>query len=226
VIGYFVTGTDTGVGKTRVTAALARALVARDKAAGRPPHVTVVKLVQTGLGPGEPGDADEAASLAGCFARELHRFRLPADPWNAALAEGTVPLRARALANELDALTGALVIEGAGGAAVPINDAETFADVAARAGAHAVVTIGLRLGCINHAILTLEFLARRDVAIVALAYTEPWEPVDPAYRLQVERAVSAKTSATRAPRAIYLPHDSDAARSVATAAGLVDFLPE
>ncbi len=222
---YFVTGTDTGVGKTRVTAALARALVARDEAADRTPHVTVVKLVQTGLAPGESGDADEAAALAGCSARELHRFRLPADPWNAALADGQVPLRALALASELDALAGALAIEGTGGAAVPLNDAETFADVAARAGAHAVVTIGLRLGCINHAILTLEYLARRNVPVVALAYTEPWEPVDPAYRLQVERTVSAKTSTTHAPRTIRLPHDSDAARSVATAAGLVDFLP-
>ena len=123
----FVTGTDTDVGKTRVTAALAAAYVARGE---RP---TIVKAVQTGLAPGVPGDAHEAAELAGCAALELARFRLASDPWSAALAEGAAPLDAATLAARIERVDGRAIVEGAGGAAVPINGDETLTTVAARA---------------------------------------------------------------------------------------------
>lgn len=227
----FITGTDTGVGKTRVTAAFARAL-----AATRP--VTIVKLAQTGVSPDELGDAEVAGTLAGCAWRELHRFTLPADPWTAALDEGRAPLRARALANEIDAIAGDLVIEGSGGIAVPVNAAETLADVAAHTGAHAVVVVALRLGCINHATLTLEYLTKRGIPISHVAYTEPWESVDVAYRRQVERALAPQIDAcgrvddtyrdaeTTRVRSCHVPFDTDASRSVerATAAIVAGFV--
>lgn len=219
----FITGTDTGVGKTRVTAAFARALATER-------NVTIVKLAQTGVDAGEPGDAETAGVLAGCAWRELHRFRLPADPWTAALAEGRTPLRALALASELDALGDDLVIEGSGGIAVPLNDRETLADVALHARAQAVVVVGLRLGCINHATLTLEYLAKRGIALSHVVYTEPWEPVDARYRVQVERAlaprIDACSGASRADsaptdervRTCHVPFEVDPTRSVVMAA--------
>lgn len=140
----FVTGTD--VGKTRVTAAVARRLVMGSE---RP---TIVKLVQTGLA----GDAAEAAALAGCPFAEIARFARPADPWSAALAAQCEPLDAATLAGRLDAVADPLLIEGAGGAAVPLNARESLTDVSALARCDALVAVGLRLGCINHALLTLD----------------------------------------------------------------------
>jgi dethiobiotin synthetase len=202
----YVTGTDTDVGKTRVTAAVARGLAARG-------DVTVVKLVQTGLPPNVPGDAAEAARLAGCPFAEFARFAEPADPWNAALAERLEPPTRDALVAATVALRGDVVLEGAGGAAVPLNAAATLTDVAADLGAEAVVVVALRLGCISHARLTLEYLSRRGVPVRALALTERHGPTTAAYRAQVTRALAANTLPM-----VLVPYDDDAARSVARAA--------
>ncbi len=231
---YFVTGTDTGVGKTRVTAALARALSDRNRALAGVREVAIVKLVQTGLVDGEPGDAAAASTLAGVAARELHRFLEPADPWTAALAASCAPLRAATLVAEVLALeadglargcaTSDFVLEGSGGIAVPLNADETLADVAVHLDARAIIVVGLRLGCINHTVLTLEYLAHRGIEVAAIAYAAPWAPVDAVYVAQVERAVTAKTPEDRIPARIYLPFDPDAERSVAAAAAGVAFL--
>jgi dethiobiotin synthase len=206
----FVTGTDTDVGKTRVTAALAAACVARGE---RP---TIVKAVQTGLAPGIPGDAAEAGALAGCAALELARFGLAADPWSAALAEAAPPLDAAALAARIEALAGPAIVEGAGGAAVPINATETLADVAVRTSCAAVVVTGLRLGCISHTLLTLEYLGARGIPVRGVVLVERWRVTAAEDRTRVERAI-----ATRATILGLIEHDLDAARSVARAAALL-----
>jgi dethiobiotin synthase len=206
----FITGTDTDVGKTRVTAALAASFVARGT---RP---TIVKAVQTGLAPGVPGDAAEAAALAGCAALELARFRLPADPWSAALAEGAAPLDAARLAACIEAVPSPAIVEGAGGAAVPLNATETLADVAARTSCAAVVAVGLRLGCISHTLLTLEYLAARGVPVRGVVLVDRWHTSAMEERTRVERAI-----ATRTPVLGFIEHDRDASRSVARAAALL-----
>ncbi len=182
---YFVTGTDTDVGKTRVSAALARALVL----AGERP--TIVKLVQTGVAPGECGDAERAGALAGCAFSELARYARPADPWGAALADGREPLRAHALAARLDAFAEPLVVEGSGGAAVPLNASETIADVARLAGAAAIVAVGLRLGCISHTLLTLAYLEARAIPVEGVVLVDRLRANDYA-REDVERALAAR----------------------------------
>src|SRR5579864_7281464 len=121
---YLVTGTDTDVGKTRVTAALATALRIAEQ------NPTIVKLVQTGLEAGVPGDAACAGKLSGVRHVELARFQKPADPWSAALAEGMPTVHAEDLARVLAGIPGALVAEGAGGLAVPLNRAQNFGTVA------------------------------------------------------------------------------------------------
>jgi dethiobiotin synthase len=203
---YYVTGTDTDVGKTRVAAALGRAQLRHGPA-------TVVKLVQTGLPPGAPGDAEVAAGLAGCTWRELHRFAEPADPWSAALAAGCEPLTALALADEVRTLAGNLVLEGSGGAAVPLNESESLTDCALELGCEAVLVVGLRLGCINHALLTIEFLERRGMAFSAGVLCERWGTTTPAYRTDVERALRGRIPAFHVMR-----HEVDGETGIAEAA--------
>jgi dethiobiotin synthase len=183
---YFVTGTDTDVGKTRVTAALALAL--RD--AGMMP--TIVKLVQTGVAPTEEGDAQRAGRLAGTPCLEFARLAKPADPWAAALDAGVEPLKAGALAAQLDGVAGSVVAEGAGGIMVPLNEREQIGDVAARAKLHAVIVVGLRLGCINHALLTLQRCDELGISVAGILLVERWSVTDEAYRADVARALDPR----------------------------------
>jgi dethiobiotin synthetase len=183
---YFVTGTDTDVGKTRVAAALALAL----KRSGEDP--VIVKAVQTGLTPLEEGDAQRAARLAGVRFVEPARFERPADPWSAALAEGREPLRARALAAALDAHGGALVVEGAGGIMAPLNDSEHLGDLAVMAELEAIVAVGLRLGCLSHALLTLRLCRELALPVAGAVLVERWEPVGAAYLADVTRVLQEK----------------------------------
>ncbi len=185
---YFVTGTDTDVGKTRVAAALALAL----QRAGRAP--TYVTIVQTGVAAREPGDAQRVGMLAGCAARELRRYEKAADPWSAALAAGVVPPSAQALWGELERIGGNIVAEGAGGVAVPLNARETFADVARMASLRAVVVVGLRLGCINHAILTAGFLKEAGIQTEGAVLSARWQAVDGGYCADVTRALQGTMS--------------------------------
>ncbi|MFY9632642.1 MAG: dethiobiotin synthase [Candidatus Cybelea sp.] len=183
---YFVTGTDTGVGKTRVVASLALAL----KQAGKRP--AIVKPVQTGLTPREEGDAQRAARLAGVGFIEIARFEKPADPWSAALAQGREPLSARALADAIGALDGALVVEGVGGILAPLNASEHLGDVAARAHLETILAIGLRLGCLNHALLTLHLCRQLVLPVAGAVLVERWEPAAEAYRADVMRVLQEK----------------------------------
>ncbi|HEY6484831.1 MAG TPA: dethiobiotin synthase [Candidatus Cybelea sp.] len=180
---YFVTGTDTDVGKTRVAASLALALAR----GGQEP--VIVKAVQTGLRPLEEGDAQRAARLAGVACIEIARYEKAADPWSAALAQGREPLAARALADALDALDGPLVVEGAGGIMAPLNASEHLGDVAALAHLKTIVAIGLRLGCLSHALLTLRLCRELALSVAGAVLVERWGPAGEAYRSDVVRAL-------------------------------------
>ncbi len=206
---YFVTGTDTDVGKTIVSASLARAL---REAALTP---AIVKLVQTGVAGGDPGDAQRAAALSGCEGIEYARFAAPADPWSAALAEGRTPVAAGDLRARLRERPGPLVAEGAGGLLVPLNAREDFRHVAGPAGLATVLVVGLRLGCINHARLTLEACEHADLRVAFVVLCERWGSAQPAYRRDVERALQGI-----APRVGILPFASDESSAVEAGARL------
>ena len=183
---YFITGTDTDVGKTRVTAGLALAL----RRAGANP--TIVKLVQTGLVDGEPGDAAHAGTLANVPAFEFARFKKPADPWSAALAASAPAPEADMLAARLAEIPGSVVAEGAGGIMVPLNAREHFGHVAARGGLATILVVGLRLGCINHALLTAALCEQLRLPVAGAVLVERWEPVEEHYRSDVVRALQGK----------------------------------
>lgn len=153
----FVTGSDTGIGKTRVTAAIAR-LFGRNGAA-----VQIIKAVETGGSDAEPGDATEAAHLAGIPEANvftLARFREPIAPLAAAAAENK-PFNLALLLERWKTLPPAdfRIVEGAGGIAVPIDPAgadwTNFA--AAIAADRVVLTIPDRLGAINQARLAAAY---------------------------------------------------------------------
>ncbi len=206
---YFVTGTDTDVGKTRVTAGLALALVR----AGAEP--VIVKPIQTGALAGEEGDAERAGRLAGCAFHEYARFERPADPWAAAVAEDRPVQRVADIAARLAAEPGSIVVEGAGGIAVPLGPDETFADLAAATGLSTIVVVGLRLGCISHALLTVAYLRSRGVEPAGALLVARHAPVEPAYVADVRRALAGRV-------AIWgvVPYDEDEAASVEYVAAL------
>jgi len=208
---YLVTGTDTDVGKTRVTAALATAL----RVSGDTP--TIVKLVQTGISTG-PGDAAHAGKLSGCPHVELARFSKPADPWSAAIAEGMPSVHAEDLVRVLQSIRGPVVAEGAGGLAVPLNRTQNFGTFAALAELRIVLVIGLRLGCMNHALLTLGLCDQLKLPVAGAVLVDRWEKSPQSYVDDVRRTLQGKIEILG-----ILPYEADEAASVREGSHL--FLP-
>lgn len=208
---FLVTGTDTDVGKTRVTAALATAL---RKRGGDP---VIVKLVQTGVAPGEHGDAQRAGELAQCRYEELARFTKPADPWSAALADGMPAVHAEDLTQILEAISGSVVAEGAGGLAVPLNRTQNFAMLASLAQLEIVLAVGLRLGCMNHALLTLALCEQLQLPVAGAVLVERWQKVDDEYVSDVRRVLQGKVEILG-----ILPFEPDEAASVRDGAQLFE----
>lgn len=167
--GFFVTGTDTGVGKTVVSAALTIAL----RHAG---PVRYWKPIQTGIE--HDDDTATVASLAACAASELLttgvRLPRPLSPHLAARLSGT----AIELGPLEDAFTEAarssrLVVEGAGGALVPVNDIQMMTDLMARLDLPVVIAARSTLGTINHTLLTIEALRHRSISIAGVVMVGP-----------------------------------------------------
>jgi dethiobiotin synthase len=210
---YFITGTDTDVGKTRVTASLALAL----KNAGITP--TIVKLVQTGLPPGTPGDAARAGKLAGVRSLELARFEKAADPWSAALAYGQPEVHASELMAMIAHLNRGLVAEGAGGLMVPLNAREHFGHVAVLGEFETVLVVGLRMGCVNHALLTAAQCQQAGIRLAGAVLVERWGPTQEHYREDVARTLQGKVKILG-----ILPFDEDEAASVQAGAQLFSAL--
>jgi dethiobiotin synthetase len=168
---WFVTGTDTGVGKTVVTAALAAIL------RGRGRDVAVVKPAQTGVRPGEAGDLDEVRRLAGPVdVREGVRLPDPLAPDRAALVAG-VELPGLADQAGLILRTAAVrddvLVEGAGGITVNLGRGFGLLEIAGRvreAGAAVawIVVARAGLGTLNHSTLTVGAIRDRGFAVQGL----------------------------------------------------------
>ena len=161
----FVTGTDTGVGKT-----VASAWLALGAGAGGL-RVRYLKPVQTGLAPGaKGGDADFVGAAADVEAEELLRFDEPLAPAVAAGRAGR-PIDFEALVAGVSARASScdlLLVEGAGGVLVPITESRTMADLAAAIRAELVVCVRPGLGTLNHTALTLEAATARGLAVAGL----------------------------------------------------------
>lgn len=159
----FVTGTDTGVGKTLVSAALLHTLARHHS------RVVGMKPVAAGLvRQGEAWFSEDVLALRAAstvqVAPELDNpvaLREPLSPHLAAARAGRRIAVAELLAPQRALLERAdvVLVEGAGGWRVPLNDTETLADLAIAMAAPVVLVVGLRLGCLNHALLTAEAIA-------------------------------------------------------------------
>lgn len=153
-----VTGTDTGIGKTVFSAALTGALGA-----------SYWKPVQSGLE--EETDSQFVARMArlpeGRVLKERYLLNTPASPHHAARIDG-VEIDATELAPP--SLGTPLVVEGAGGLLVPINETQTYADVFALWQAPTVLCARTQLGTINHTLLSLEAMRARKIPILGIAF--------------------------------------------------------
>ena len=166
---FFVTGTDTGVGKTFVSCALLHAL------ARRHPRVVGMKPVAAGLVETPEGwDSEDAIALRAASTvrvpRELDNpVRLP-DPLAPHLAAERAGTRIDihhlvACQRELAQQADAVVVEGAGGFLVPLTPEHTGADLAQALGLPVLLVVGLRLGCLNHALLSAEAIRARGLTL-------------------------------------------------------------
>ncbi len=167
--GLFITGTDTGVGKTLVACALLHAFAARGlRVVGMKPVAAGAALVD-GVWVNE--DVEQLIAASNVHApREVinpYCFAMPIAPHIAAGLEKKSIKNSvlREKYQRLSALADLVVIEGAGGFCVPLNDAETSADLARELALPVVLVAGMRLGCLNHALLTAEAIRARGLRL-------------------------------------------------------------
>lgn len=166
--GYFVTGTDTGVGKTLVAAAL----LYRHANLGR--RVAGMKPVASGSTPTERGLYNEDALLLQAYSTDEPPYALvnpyafePAIAPHLAAAAIGVDIELSRLTEayrSLAAQTDVVIVEGAGGWRVPIGPDAFLSELPERLGLGVILVVGLRLGCLNHALLTAEAIVRAGKA--------------------------------------------------------------
>lgn len=158
--GVFVTGTDTGVGKTVVAACLVHRWRAE-----------YWKPIQTGLAD-EEGDSPTVARLAHPLHIHppLYALAAPLSP-EAAAARAAVSIDFDAF--RLPAGDAPLVVEGAGGVLVPLGGGRSMADLIGRLGLPVVLVARSTLGTINHTLLSLEALAARDCRVMGVVLVGP-----------------------------------------------------
>lgn len=196
--GVFVTGTDTGVGKTVVSACLVKAWGA-----------DYWKPVQTGLAE-EAGDTATIAALAeppaGRLHAPIHVFDPPVSPHLAAEAAGAA---IRLEDFQLPQTDRPIVVEGAGGALVPLNGRDTMLDLMARLDLPVVLVVADRLGAINQTLLSLNALRARGLEALGVVLTgEPFGD---------NRAAIQRYSGVRILAALPHAHQIDADRVAAWA---------
>jgi dethiobiotin synthetase len=165
----FVTGTDTGVGKTRVAAALCRGLAARGT------RVAAMKPVASGcaLTPDGLRNEDALLLLAAMNVRarysEVNPYAFaPAIAPHIAAREAGVDIDFTVLDRAYERLrmrSHVLIVEGAGGWLAPLDSSHAFADLAVHWQMDVVLVVGMRLGCLNHALLTAESIDRRGLRL-------------------------------------------------------------
>jgi dethiobiotin synthetase len=189
----FVAGTDTGVGKTWVATRLLQALAASGlRAAGMKPVAAGADSTPDGL------RNDDALALAAAG-----NVAIPYETLNPyCLAEATSPhIAAKNAGISIDielivarysiiaSQSDVVIVEGAGGWLAPIGDETTMADVAVALGAPVLLVVGMRLGCISHALLTAASIRERGMPLagwIANAISPEFLPASVAYKAYVD----------------------------------------
>ena len=177
---WFVTGTDTGVGKTAISCALLEA------ASQSGLRTAAVKPVAAGCD--ENGQNQDALEVMASMTEKLDYHEVNPVALAAAVAPHIAAdidgkrMRASQLAGlcrgVMSKKVDIVLIEGAGGWRVPINPRETLADVARELQVGVVLVVGMRLGCINHALLTAEAIRRDGLQLAGWVANQPESPMD------------------------------------------------
>jgi dethiobiotin synthetase len=214
---FFVTGTDTGVGKTLVTAGLLRSL--------RESGVTVagMKPVAAGAIAGPEGRANEDALLLQAESSRRHSYAT-VNPWlfepaiapHIAAAEAGIVIDTDRIVSAHESLRASaevVLAEGAGGFLVPLDARRSFAELPGLLGMDVLLVVGLRLGCLNHAFLTTEAVAARDYRLAG------WigNCIDPAFARR-DANIATLTENIAAPCLGIVPWLTDASVAAAAAA--------
>lgn len=196
--GFFVTGTDTGVGKTLIACALLHGFATLGKS------VIGMKPVAAGAAHGPAGLVNDDVALLRAASNvdaplalvNPYCFEPPIAPHLAAEQAGVViDLAIIAAAYEgLAAVADIVIVEGIGGFRVPLNRSEDSAGLAQRLGLPVILVVGLRLGCLNHALLTAHSIRAQGLTLAGWIANR----IDPAMA-GAERNVAALTERLAAP---------------------------
>jgi dethiobiotin synthetase len=219
---FFVTGTDTGVGKTLVTAALLRRL----REAGL--KIAGMKPIAAGSVAGPEGPANDDALLLQAESTLRHPYAVvnpilfePAIAPHIAADEAGVAIdtsRIQAAHETLAASVDVVLAEGAGGFLVPLDARRSCAEIPALLGMDVILVVGLRLGCLNHALLTAEAIAARGLALAGWVGNH----VDPGFA-RFDANVATLEARIPAPCLGLVPHQAQP--DVATAAAALAEAP-
>ena len=202
--GYFVTGTDTGVGKTIVSLALLECLQqAGLRAIGMKPVASGCEPTAAGLRNDDAMQLRAHSSVQ--LGYELHNpyaFAPPVAPHIAAQQSGCRidPERIHACCRQLAGRADRLVVEGVGGWLVPLDAGVTLADLAVRLGLPVVLVVAMRLGCLNHALLTVQAIASAALPLAGWVANSPGPPME-----ALDENISCLKSAVPAPLLGILP---------------------
>lgn len=200
--GIFITGTDTDAGKTVVTQGILYALRQRGIAA------MLAKPVQTGIQQGIAPDFDTVLQNLSISLPAEHRSALLPFGFEAAvsphLASRLEPERPSPGVNGIlaklqrtESWYDFLIVEGAGGLYVPLNDTETMLDLAAKLDFPTILVVRNQLGCINHALLSLEAIQRAGIPClgwILCETTPPCDTLEETIRQDTRTSLSARTS--------------------------------
>ena len=205
--GVFITGTDTGVGKTLICGHLAGYLRRQGV------RVITQKWVQTGCEE-IPEDLQLHRQLSGIAGDAAppdlvnpYRFALAASPHLAAAYEGVTidpEVIARAC-RQLEKSWELVLVEGTGGFMVPLTKDVLSADVVVQVGLSVLLVVRNGLGCINHALLTVEALRRRQIPLLGLIFSRVEEGGDERVLRDNPRVITAMTGVPLLGELPYLP---------------------
>ncbi|CAH2930206.1 MAG: Dethiobiotin synthase BioD (EC [uncultured Paraburkholderia sp.] len=217
-LSVFVTGTDTEIGKTFVSSALLRGFVREGLQAAAMKPIAAGAFVLNGELHNEDADQLDAASnvLLPPEMRTPYLLKEPAAPHIAAALENVAFDIEHIVACHRQALTRAdVVVEGVGGFRVPLTATRDTADLAVALKLPVVLVVGMRLGCINHALLTAEAIAARGLTLAGWVANR----VDPNMTFPDENIASIREHLARehhAPLLGIVPHLSPASAEVAS----------
>lgn len=204
--GVFVTGTDTGVGKTLVSQVMLHQLRADyRRVAGFKPVASGCDSTPDGLRNADAVALQHAGSMNLPYdVVNPYAFAAPVAPHLAAQRAGVI-IDCSAIVRGIVAVRAdCVVVEGVGGWLVPLNDQQTTADLAQMLALPVMLVVGLRLGCLNHALLTAEAIRARGLEIAGWIANQ----IDPQFELGDEN-VAALEQRLQAPLTMRLPYFPD-----------------